>query len=142
MIKKIIALFVLLISIQLNAQEVGLRFGEVTGNNIAIDGVFNFNGSRIHADVSFGDDGVGIDALYDFIYKPIGEEAINWYAGVGASTYIEDEINLGASAEIGLEYIFKKAPIVIGVDYRPTLWFVDDTDFKWDGFGINIRYKF
>lgn len=140
--KKILVLFMLLVGLQINAQEIGLRFGEVTGNNIAIDGVFDFEGSRIHANVSFGDDGVGIDALYDFIYKPLGEEAINWYAGVGASTYIEDELNLGVSGEIGLEYVFKEAPIVIGLDYRPTLWIIDDTNFRWKGFGINVRYKF
>ena len=140
--KKIAVLLVIVFTTQLNAQEIGLRFGEVTGNNIAIDGVFNFEGSRIHANISFGDDGVGIDALYDFIYRPLGEEALNWYAGVGASTYIEDELNLGVSGELGLEYSFKKVPIVVGVDYRPTFWFVDDTDVKWDGFGVNIRYRF
>lgn len=139
--KKIIFSFVLLISVTLNAQEIGVRFGEVTGNNIAIDGVFDFEGSRIHANVSFGD-GFGIDALYDFIYKPLGEEAINWYAGVGASSYIEDDFNIGVSGEIGLEYIFKEVPIVLGIDYRPTFWIIDHTDFKWDGFGINVRYKF
>ncbi len=139
--KNIILAFTLLITTAISAQEIGVRFGEVTGNNVAIDGVFDFEGSRIHANVSFGE-GVGIDALYDFIYKPIGEEAINWYAGVGASTYIEDDFNLGVSGEIGLEYVFKEVPIVLGIDYRPTFWIIDDTDFKWDGFGINVRYKF
>ncbi|MBV7269907.1 hypothetical protein [Winogradskyella luteola] len=139
--KNIILAFTLLITTVISAQEIGVRFGEVTGNNVAIDGVFDFEGSRIHANVSFGE-GVGIDALYDFIYKPIGEEAINWYAGVGASTYIEDDFNLGVSGEIGLEYVFKEVPIVLGIDYRPTFWIIDDTDFKWDGFGINVRYKF
>ncbi|WP_299111600.1 hypothetical protein [uncultured Winogradskyella sp.] len=139
--KKILIAFILLLTTQLNAQEIGLRFGEVTGNTIAIDGVFDFEGNRIHANLSFGD-GVGIDALYDFIYKPLGEEAINWYVGAGASTYIEDEFNIGVSGEIGLEYVFKEVPIVLGLDYRPTFWIIDDTDFKWDGFGINVRYKF
>lgn len=139
--KKIIFSFALLISSIVSSQEIGVRFGEVTGNNIAIDGAFNFKSSRIHANVSFGD-GVGIDALYDFIYKLLGEEAINWYAGVGASTYIEDDFYIGVSGEIGLEYIFKEVPIVLGIDYRPTFWIIEDTDFKWDGFGINVRYKF
>lgn len=139
--KKFFLYFALLITTALSAQEIGIRFGEVTGNNIAIDGVFDFEGSRIHANVSFGD-GIGIDALYDFIYKPIGEEAINWYAGAGASTYIEDEFYIGVSGEIGLEYVFKEAPIVVGIDYRPTFWLIDDTDFNWDGFGINVRYRF
>lgn len=139
--KKITLAFTLMLSTLLSAQELGVRFGEVTGNNIAIDGVFDFESSRIHANISFGD-GVGLDALYDFIYKPLGEEALNWYAGVGASTYIEDDFNLGVSGEIGLEYVFKDIPFVLGIDYRPTLWLIEDTDFNWDGFGINVRYRF
>ena len=139
--KKITLAFTLLFSTFISAQELGVRFGEVTGNTIAIDGVFDLESSRIHASISFGD-GVGLDALYDFIYKPLGEEALNWYAGVGASTYIEDDFNLGVSGEVGLEYIFNDLPLVLGIDYRPTLWLIEDTDFKWDGFGINVRYRF
>lgn len=139
--KNIIIGLALIISSSLNAQEIGIRFGEVTGNNVAVDGVFDFDGSRIHANVSFGD-GLGLDALYDFVYKQIGNEAINWYAGVGASSYIEDDFNLGVSGEIGLEYVFNDAPIVVGFDYRPTFWILDDTDFEWGGFGLNIRYRF
>ncbi|MBC2844775.1 outer membrane insertion C- signal [Winogradskyella flava] len=131
---------VLLLSTTINAQEIGVRFGEVTGNNIAVDGVFEFDGSRIHANVSFGD-GLGLDALYDFIYESL-EDELYWYAGVGASTFIEDDFNLGVSGEIGLEYQFDSAPIVIGFDYRPTFWIIDDTSFKWDGFGVNVRYRF
>ena len=138
--KKITLVFVLIISMKLSAQELGVRFGEITGSNIAVDGVFDFEGSRIHASVSFGD-GLGLDALYDFIYEPL-EDELHWYAGVGASTYIEEELNLGISGEIGLEYQFNDAPIVIGFDYRPTFWIIDDTSFKWDGFGVNIRYRF
>lgn len=141
MIKKIFLGFALSISAALSAQEIGIRFGEVSGNNIAVDGVFIFEGSRIHTNVSFGE-GLGIDALYDFVYKPISDEDINWYAGVGPSTYIEDDFYLGVSGEIGLEYVFKNAPIVIGFDYRPTFWIIEETDFEWGGFGLNIRYVF
>ncbi len=131
----------LLVSTFLSAQEIGIRFGEVSGNNIAVDGVFDFNGSRIHANLSFGD-GVGLDALWDFVYEPLGDEALNWYAGVGPSTYFGDDFFLGVSGEIGLEYVFNDAPIVIGFDYRPTFWILKNTNFDWGGFGLNIRYIF
>ncbi len=131
----------LLVSTFLSAQEIGIRFGEVSGNNIAVDGVFDFNGSRIHANLSFGD-GVGLDALWDFVYEPLGDEALNWYAGVGPSTYFGDDFFLGVSGEIGLEYVFNDAPIVIGFDYRPTFWILKNTNFDWGGFGLNVRYIF
>lgn len=126
-----------------NAQEVGIRFGDVTGNNdVAVDAVFSTGQfSRIHADVSFGD-GVGVEALWDFLYKPLGGEAFNWYLGVGPSAYFGDDFLLGVSGEAGLEYHFKGAPIALGVDWRPTFWIVEDTDFHAGGFGINARYVF
>jgi len=139
--KNVMLCLTLLITVSLSAQEIGVRFGEVSGNNVAVDGVFDFEGSRIHANVSFGD-GLGVDALWDFIYRPLGEEAFNWYAGVGPSAYFGDDFLLGASGEIGIEYIFDGVPIVLGLDYRPTFWIIEDTDFEWGGFGLNVRYKF
>ncbi|MCK5730894.1 MAG: hypothetical protein KAH68_07460 [Draconibacterium sp.] len=135
-----------------SAQEVGVRFGDVSGGNVAIDGIFgtgDFN--RIHADVSFGN-GVGIDVLWDFLYRPLGGEAFNWYAGVGPYIMIGDGNNgddnndgnfdLGVAGEVGLEYRFNSVPIALGVDWRPMLEIVDNTDFHAGGFGLNVRYVF
>ena len=139
--KKLILGIFLMSSVALSAQELGIRFGQVSGeNNVAVDGIFQAGPGRIHANVSFGD-GVGLDALWDFIYKPLGEENFNWYVGVGPSVYFGDDFFLGASGEIGLEYSCD-APITIGLDYRPTFWIVEDTSFEWGGFGLNIRYRF
>lgn len=126
-----------------HAQELGIRFGNALGNrsSVAIDGVFALGKfSRIHADVSFGN-GVALEALWDFLYRPIPDAPINWYVGVGPSLYLSSPFALGASGEIGLEYRFKDAPLAIGLDYRPTFVIVETTDFV-NSFGLNIRYVF
>jgi hypothetical protein len=126
---------------QTNAQEIGIRFGEMTGNNVAVDGIFSVGEfSRIHANISFGD-GLGIDALYDFLYKPLGD-GFNWYVGAGPSMLIHDPFYLGVSGEVGIEYHFNNAPISLSLDYRPTFWLVEKTDFDFGGFGLNVRYVF
>jgi len=51
-----------------------------------------------------------------FLYKPLGEEALNWYAGVGSFIRIDDPFYLGIVGELGLEYRFKSVPIVLGGD--------------------------
>lgn len=123
-----------------NAQEIGLRFGDVSGGNIAIDGIFSTGQfSRIHADISFGN-GVGIDALWDFVYRPLGNEALNWYAGVGPYIQIADPFWLGAIGELGVDYQFSSVPISISIDWRPALSIVEKTDLHLEGFGINVRY--
>jgi hypothetical protein len=144
--KSLVAILAIVISsaFSSNAQEVGLRFGGTNGaGGVAIDGVFGLGQfSRIHADLGFYKGGIGIDALWDFLYKPLGNEAFNWYLGAGPSTYIGDDFHLGISGEIGLEYHFNGAPIALGLDWRPTFWIIEETRFGADSFGLNIRYVF
>lgn len=123
-------------------QEIGVRFGDISGGNVAIDAIFSTSDfSRIHADVSFGS-GVGIDLIWDFLYRPLGEEAFNWYLGVGPYAFLGEPFQLGAIGEIGLEYHFNSVPLAIGADWRPYLRIIDETDFGWAGFGLNVRYVF
>lgn len=127
-----------------NAQEVGIRFGGTNSHGgAAVDGVFNVSEfGRIHADLGIYKGGVGIDAMWDFLYKPLGNEAFDWYLGVGPSTYIGNDFWLGVSGEIGLEYHFEGAPIALGLDWRPTFWFIDETSFSAGSGGLSVRYVF
>ncbi|MDZ4716451.1 MAG: outer membrane insertion C- signal [Cytophagales bacterium] len=139
----VLSLFTLLFTTAAQSQELGLRFGNALANksSVAIDAVFGLGKfSRIHADVSFGN-GVALEALWDFIYKPIPDSPINWYVGVGPSLYLSSPFALGASGEIGVEYRFSEVPLVVGLDYRPTIVLVERTDFV-SSFGFNVRYVF
>ncbi len=125
-----------------SGQEIGVRFGNVSAGNVAIDGVFGLGQfSRIHADISFGK-GMGLDAIWDFVYRPLGGEAFNWYAGVGPYMQIADPFWFGAAGELGLEYRFATVPIAIGFDWRPSLSIIEITKFHVDVFGFNVRYVF
>ena len=126
-----------------DAQEVGIRFGGTNGSGgAAVDAVFGAGAGRIHADLGFFKDGVGIDVLWDFLYKPLNDESFNWYLGVGPSTLIGDYFWLGVSGEAGLEYRFNTVPIALGVDWRPTFWLIEETKFGADSFGLNVRWVF
>jgi len=126
-----------------SAQEVGVRFGGTNGaGGVALDGVFGAGPGRIHADLGFYHNGVGIDVLWDFINKPLGSEAFSWYLGAGPTTYVSDQFWLGLSGEIGLEYQFKSVPISVGADWRPTLWVIDETQFGANSFGLCARFRF
>jgi hypothetical protein len=121
--------------------EIGVRWGELTGGDFGVDaliGVGKF--SRVHATASFGGGSTsfGIDALWDFIYRPLGGEAFMWYAGAGPFLGFGDKFSLGAAGEIGLEYKFN-FPMSVSMDFRPAFRLVEDTDFT-AGFGLNVRY--
>lgn len=124
------------------AQEVGIRLGNVTGGSAAVDGLFSVGKfSRVHADVSFGN-GLGIEALWNFLYKPLDNEAFNWYVGAGPSLLIGDPFRLGVAGEVGLGYYFKGVPLSLSADWRPTFVLVENTRMDWGGFGFNLRYVF
>lgn len=143
--KKIVLIAIISLSTYFcaSAQELGVRFGGTNGaGGVALDGVFGTGPGRIHADLGFYHDGVGIDVLWDFINKPLSGEAFSWYLGAGPTTYISDQFWLGVCGEIGLEYKFNSVPISIGADWRPTLWIIDETSFGADSFGLCARFRF
>ena len=143
--KKLLTLItaVILTTSVASGQELGVRFGDATGGNVAVDGVFSLGSwSRMHGDVSFGGSGVGIDLLWDFVYQPLGGEAFNWYAGIGPFAWFGDPFQLGIVGELGLEYRFNNLPISLSADWRPSFRIIDNTDFNAGGFGLNIRYVF
>ncbi len=127
---------------QLEAQEVGLRFGYMDGNNIAIDATIPLKAKRIHTSVSFGDN-VGLDALYDFAINPVFKNSgFNYYAGIGLTSLFASDFKLGVMGELGFEYRFRSTPLVAGLDYRPAVIVVDKMDFIYANFGFNFRYVF
>ncbi len=148
-LKKSLLLFLLISGAMMmtNAQELGVRFGSFTGKGgVALDAVFSSSEfSRIHADLSVGG-GIGFDLLWDFIYRPVSDEAFNWYLGVGPFGYLPwdnaESLAIGAVGEIGLLYAFNSAPITLSADWRPYFRLIDNTDISYGGFGLNVRYVF
>ncbi len=124
-------------------QELGIRLGDVTGGDVALDALFTTKKSTvIHADASFGNGGLGLDVLWDFVYSPLGDLPLNWYVGVGPSAFIGDDPTIAGMAELGLSYKIKEIPLSISGDWRPALILVETTDLYFGYFGVNIRYVF
>ena len=112
-------------AITTQAQEIGLRFGHINGNNVAVDGIFSTGEfSRVHGNLSFGQNGLGLDAIWNPIYEDIPDTDFKWYAGFGPSVYLSDSFRLGAAGEVGVEYAFLEVPITLGLDFRPYLFLV------------------
>lgn len=141
--KKITLLLFFVLSTQLFAQEIGIRLGSFSNSNVAIDGIVNFDDhTRVHGDITFGN-GIGANLLYDFKVKPLNKSNPNfqYYLGAGVGAFIGDPFILGINGETGIEYLFKKTPITLGLDWRPQLNIITKTSLEILGFGFNIRYR-
>lgn len=141
--KKILVIVLLIISVKVNAQEIGIRLGNFGKNNVAIDGIVNFDdATRLHGDITFGK-GIGANLLYDFKVDNINIADLDfqYYFGTGVSTFIGSPFILGVNGEAGIEYLFKEIPITIGLDWRPQLNIISKTALKLGHFGLNIRYR-
>ncbi len=126
----------------ISAQEIGLRFGEMTGNNVAIEGAIAWQDSRLHSNISFGDT-VGIDFVYDFVFLPaFNLDNFYYYLGIGITSVFGSNFKFGGVGEVGVEYRFVKSPIAVGLDYKPAVLVLPKTDFVWTNIGFNIRYVF
>ncbi len=146
LLTKILILFSIAIigSTTLNAQEVGIRGGSLSGGNVALDATFLIGEfSRIHTDISFGEE-VGIDLIWDFIYLPLIDESLFIYSGVGPYMLLTDPLTFGGAGEIGFEYRFDSVPIALGIDWRPLYCITEipekESGFLPEGFGLNLRF--
>ncbi len=125
----------------MSAQEIGLRLGDMYGNNIALDATIPVKNKRIHTAISFGDN-IGVDAIYDFAVASIFRSPdLRYYAGLGLTTLFSSEFKLGVMGELGIEYGFPRTPITIGLDYRPAIIIIEKMDFIYGNFGLNVRYR-
>ncbi len=142
LLRSLVFLALLLTSYSGISQEIGIRFGDALGNNIALDAMVNFGRfSRMHVDVSFGDH-VGLEILGDFLNQPLLGSDLYLYSGLGLSMYFGDPFLLGVAGEVGLELRFPNAPFVIGADWRPVYVFEGGDSFDTGGFGVNARLAF
>ena len=140
--QKIVLVCLMFFAYHLSAQEIGVRFGDMYGNNIAMDATIPVKNKRIHATVSFGGN-VGVDAIYDFaVASMFRSPDLRYYAGVGLTTLFASEFKLGVMGELGIEYGFPRTPLTVGLDYRPAIIIIEKMDFIYGNFGLNVRYRF
>ena len=98
--------------------------------------------------------GFEITGLYEVHNTAFEVDHLKWYYGGGVhiGSYNGDKVSwgdpgtsytvIGIDGILGIEYSFNEAPINIGIDWKPSFNFVNNTQFWPDGGAISIRYVF
>lgn len=156
--KKIILSSIMLIGLAFTTQAqdisknaLGLRIGDNSGlgAEISYQKALSSN-NRLELDLGWRNskdvDAFKLAGIHQWVWNIDG--AFNWYAGAGAGlgSYSSNGIN-GSFAyiagDIGIEYGFEEAPILISLDFRPE---IGGHGYYENNYGsdiaLGLRYKF
>lgn len=97
----------------------GVVFKHFTDKRIALEGQALYN--------PFG---FQFTALYEYQFTPYAKERLYYYAGGGIhSGNWSEEFSLGAALLVGSEFAFRKAPLTIGLEWKPMVNFFRVFDY-------------
>ena len=151
--------FIVGVAFSMNAQDVskhaiGLRLGDNDGfgGEISYQRALSGN-NRLEIDLGLRNnknyDGFKATALYQWVWNIEG--GFNWYAGVGGGlgNYSGKDNNdnfsetfVFAAGDIGIEYNFPTAPILLSLDLRPEFGFGNNFNDYGNDIAFGIRYQF
>lgn len=131
-----------------NAQEKGLGLGVILGEPTGLC-FKSWTGYRAAfagaAAWSFGDEDslhIHLDYLrHDFRLIKFEEDTLPFYYGIGFRLKNEKKVRLGVRIPIGINYMFKKVPLDLFIEFVPVFDLTPKTDLFFNG-GFGIRYFF
>lgn len=154
----VLFMVMLMIANNLSAQSyhtgIGIRFGGLTsgltvkhfiGKTAALEGI-----------LGVGNRSMIVTGLYEMHVPVDNSNAFKFYYGAGGhlgffrdgGSYYYNSSHLytattvaGVDGVAGLEYTFRKAPVNIGVDFKPFVDFFNGSIVYFDG-GLSLRYAF
>lgn len=141
--KKLIStcVFVLLSHAALQSQPynnaVGVRAGYSSGVTFRhfIDREFMAEGLAL-----YNRDGFQFTAIYGYQFSPYAKERLYYYAGAGLHAGNWDEaFALGAAVMAGTEFAFRKAPVIIGIEWKPMINFYRVFDFAIPDLALTLQ---
>ncbi len=158
----LMSIFLLGFILTINAQEIsknaiGVRFGDNDGFGGEISYQHQLSEvNRFELDLGYRNhkdyDAFKLTGIYQWVWNI--DKGFNWYAGFGAglgswnyaNSYVGDGdegLFVNADGNIGIEYNFEEAPILISLDFRPEIGVIGDygKDTNLD-LALSIRYQF
>lgn len=157
--KKIILSAIMLMGLAFTTQAqdisknaLGLRLGD----NDGFGGELSYqrglsDNNRLELDLGWRNskntDAFKLTGIYQWVWNIDGN--FNWYAGVGGGlgSWSNNDLNndgtfVFAAGDVGIEYSFDEAPIMLSLDARPEFGFSDYNDDLGFDIALSIRYKF
>ena len=107
----------------------GVVFKHFTDRDFALEGQALYNPL-----------GFQVTVLYEYQFTPHPKERLHYYFGGGIhSGNWENEFALGVAALAGSEYVFRKAPLVLGLEWKPMFNIYKVSDFAIPDIALTVK---
>jgi hypothetical protein len=126
--------------------SLGARFGGTIGATLKRHGAYNKSALEFIAQFKNFDEsnpdleGFSLTGLYQKLAPLSGNSKLSALFGGGLSMNFEDDFNLGVSAMIGFDWRLKTVPVTLQVDWMPTYFFINTSEFTLSNAAISARY--
>jgi hypothetical protein len=115
----------------------GVRAGYSSGLNLKI---FMDDDFAIDAQGLYNNTGFQLNLLYEYQFSPYPKERLQYYFGTGPHVGNWDgEFALGVALMFACEYIFRKAPVTIGLEWKPMMNLYKQFDYVIPDIGLTFR---
>ncbi len=126
--------------------SLGARFGGTVGATLKRHGAYNKSAIEFIAQFKNFDDsnpdleGFSLTGLYQKLAPLSGSSQLSALFGGGLSMNFERDFNLGVSGMLGFDWRLKKLPVTLQVDWMPTYFFINTSEFTFSNAAISARY--
>lgn len=94
----------------------------------------------LEAQALYNTHGFQITALYEYQFTPHPKERLQYFVGAGAlGGNWDDEFSAGVAAILGTEFIFRKAPLILGLEWKPMLSIYKPLDIAIPDIGLTAK---
>jgi len=117
-------------------EPTGINFKNWVGSRTAIDGGIAWSFSKndsLHLHLDY--------LIHNFNILKAKNSNLALYYGIGGRVKAEEESRFGVRIPVGINYIFRDAPLDIFFELAPVLDLMPSTEFELTG-GVGIRYYF
>ena len=116
---------------------IGIKAGYSSG---VIYKMFADRNGALSGQALYNNHGFQFTALYDYQYTPYARKRLYYYAGGGVyAGNWEEEFALGIALSLGSEFIFRKAPLIAGLQWKPMVNLYKTFDYAVPDIALTVK---
>lgn len=125
------------LSAQPYERAVGIKAGYSSG---IVYKLFLDNSIALEGQALYNNHGFQFTALYEYHFMPYAKRRLYYYAGFGPhGGEWDEEFALGAAICLGSEFVFRQAPLTLGLEWKPMINLYKSFDYAIPDLAVTVK---